>query len=394
MTHSAAPRPETLAILADLIAFDTVSARSNRALIDHVAAYLAGLGVAAQVLPSPDGNKASLWATIGPAVDGGIVLSGHSDVVPVEGQPWSSDPFVMEVRGERAFGRGVADMKGYIACVLAAVPGFLSAGLKRPVHIALTYDEEVGCVGAPKLLAWLAGQQPRPAIAFIGEPTSMAVVSAHKGILVARTEISGVEAHSSLAHLGVSAIGLAAQAITSLQAIERDFAAERADDRFVPSRTTISVNRIGGGTAVNILAGHAWFDWDGRTIPGADAHAVVAAFGERIERTILAPLRAMFPSVSATTYIVADAPALSPEADGAAETLAKRLLSTNETHAVAFAAEAGQFQRFGLSTVIVGPGSIEQAHKADEYVDLTQLARCEEFLARLAGSLGREDAGA
>ncbi|MDB5685558.1 MAG: argE [Rhizorhabdus sp.] len=387
MAHKSAPSPEALALLADLIAFDTVSARSNRALIDHVAAYLNGLGIPAQVLPSPDGAKANLWATIGPNVDGGIVLSGHSDVVPVEGQAWSSDPFAMEIRGERAFGRGVADMKGFIACVLAAAPRFRDAGLARPVHIALTYDEEVGCVGAPKLLAWLVAQQPQPAIAFIGEPTSMQVVNAHKGITVARTEIAGVEAHSSLAHLGVSAIGLAGRAIVLLQSIEAELAAQRHDDRFAPARATISVNRIGGGTAVNILAGHAWLEWDVRSIPGVDGRAVLAMFAERLERETIAPVREIHPSVSAATALVADAPALAPEADGAAEVLAKRLLGTNTTLAVAYAAEAGQYQGAGLSTVIVGPGSIEQAHKADEYVDLAQLAACEAFLMRLADEL-------
>ncbi|WP_157216429.1 acetylornithine deacetylase [Flavisphingomonas formosensis] len=381
------PREDTLALLSDLVAFDTVSARSNRALIDFAAARLAEAGIAAQVLPSPDGAKASLWATIGPKVDGGIVLSGHSDVVPVDGQDWTSDPFRVELRDGRAFGRGVADMKGFIACVLAAAPRFAQAPLRRPVHVALTYDEEVGCVGAPKLLAWLAEQAPRPAIAFIGEPTSMRVVNAHKGILVARTQICGVEAHSSLAHLGVSAIGIAARAITLLQTIEQELAAERQDRRFEPSRATLSINRIAGGTAVNILAGRASFDWDVRSIPGVDGRAVLARFEERLETKIMAPLRAAFPTVEAHTAVVADAPALAPEEDGHAETLAKRLLSTKETRAVAYAAEAGQFQGAGLSTVIVGPGSIDQAHKADEYVDLEQLGLCDQFLDRLAGAL-------
>lgn len=385
--RSIAPSPQALALLADLIAFDTVSARSNRALIDHVAAYLDGIGIAAEILPSPAGDKANLWATIGPPIDGGVVLSGHSDVVPVEGQAWSTDPFAMEMRDGRAYGRGVADMKGFIACVLAAAPRFRDAGLSRPVHIALTYDEEVGCVGAPKLLDWLAAQHPRPSLAFIGEPTSMQVVNAHKGITVARTEITGVEAHSSLAHLGVSAIGLAGRAIVLLQTIEGELAAQAQDDRFAPPRATISVNRIGGGTAVNILAGRAWFEWDVRSIPGVDGPAVLARFEERLEREIIAPMRDRHPSVSATTTLAADAPALAPEADGAAEVLAKRLLDTNVSRAVAYAAEAGQFQGAGLSTVIVGPGSIEQAHTADEYVDLDQLAACEAFLARLADAL-------
>lgn len=381
------PAPATLDLLARLVAFDTVSKRSNRALIDHAAALLDAHGIAAEVLPSPDGDKASLWATIGPRVDGGVVLSGHSDVVPVEGQQWSSDPFAMEIRDGCAFGRGVADMKGFIACVLAAALRFRDAGLKRPIHIALTYDEEVGCVGAPHLLEWVTRQAPRPAIALIGEPTSMRVVNAHKGILVARTEIEGVEAHSSLAHLGISAIALAARAITLLGTIESEIAATTSDARFEPSRATISVNRIGGGTAVNILAGHTWFEWDVRSIPGVDAGEVLRLFEARLEREILAPVRAAYPAISATTRVIADAPALGPEPGGAAEALATRLLGTNQADAVAYAAEAGHFQRAGFSAAIVGPGSIEQAHKADEYVSLDQLAGCEAFLDRLAADL-------
>ena len=378
-----APTAETLALLADLISFDTVSSRTNRPLIDYVAAYLAGEGIEARVLPSHDGSKANLWATIGPPTDGGLVLSGHSDVVPVEGQDWSSDPFTLTIRGSRAYGRGVADMKGFIAAVLAAAPHLRDAALARPVHIALTYDEEVGCIGAPRLLEWISVQPGRPSIAFIGEPTSMRVVNAHKGILVARTEIDGVEAHSSLAHLGVSAVGLAGRAIALLQEIEEGLAARHADDRFMPPRATISVNRVGGGTAVNILAGHAWFEWDIRSIPAVDARSVVARAEALIEERIIAPARQRHPGVNARTIILADAPALAPEEDGAAETLAKRLLDTNAAHVVPYAAEAGQFQQAGLSTVIVGPGSIDQAHKADEFIELEQLARCDAFLRAL-----------
>lgn len=381
------PAAETLDLLARLIAFDTVSARSNRALIDHAASLLEDHGIAAQVLPSPDGEKASLWATIGPAVDGGVVLTGHSDVVPVEGQSWASDPFRMEVRDGRAYGRGTADMKGFIACVLAAAPRFRDAGLQRPIHIALTYDEEVGCVGAPRLLDWLAVQSPAPAIALVGEPTGMRVVNAHKGILVARTEIQGVEAHSSLAHLGISAITLAARAIALLETMEAETAAAVRDDRFEPSRATLSVNRMAGGTAVNILAGQAWFEWDIRSIPGVDAAALLRQFEARLEDEIIVPARRAHPGVAARTRVMADAPALAAEADGTAEALATRLLGANQPQAVPYAAEAGHYQRAGLSAAIVGPGSIEQAHKADEFVALDQLAACETFLERLAAAL-------
>lgn len=382
------PSPECMALLADLIGFDSVSSRSNRALIDHAAAYLASFGIEAEVLPSPDGDKASLWATIGPAIDGGLVLSGHSDVVPVEGQSWAGDPFTMDIREDRAFGRGTADMKGFIACALAAAPRFRDARLTRPIHIALTYDEEVGCIGAPKLLDWLARQNPRPAMALIGEPTSMEVVNAHKGAVFARTMITGVEAHSSLSHLGVSAIELAAAAIGLLKRIEMELSETDRDDRFEPPRTTISVNRIGGGTATNILAGQAWFDWDVRSLPSVDPRSVLARFEARLEEEVIAPARALHPSVSATVRVVAEVPPLAPESEGAAEILAKRILGSNATRGVAYVTEAGQYQQAGLSSVVIGPGSIDQAHKADEYIALDQLARCEDFLARLAKALG------
>ncbi|MEM9964845.1 MAG: acetylornithine deacetylase [Asticcacaulis sp.] len=377
------PSTQTLGLLGDLIGFDTVSAKSNRALIDYVAAYLKGHGIGAEVIASQDGAKASLWATIGPEIDGGIVLSGHSDVVPVDGQDWSSNPFLMDIRDGRAYGRGVTDMKGFVACVLAAAPSLSRLPLKRPVHIALTYDEEVGCIGAPQLLAWLRDKPYKPAIAFIGEPTSMRVVNAHKGIMAAHTEIAGCEAHSSLAHQGVSAIGLAAQAIGILQTLEAERAAAHVDPRFEPSRATVSVNLIGGGTAINILAGQAWFDWDIRSIPAVDAHELRGEFERRLERDVIAPVRAQFAGVDAQTRVWADAPALKPEDDGEAEALAKRILGTNEVFAVPYAAEAGQFQEAGLSTVIVGPGSIEQAHKVDEFIELSQLAACEAFLQGL-----------
>lgn len=376
-----------LALLEQLVGFDTISSRSNRALIDYVADYLHGLGIEAQVRPNADGSKASLWATIGPAVDGGIVLAGHSDVVPVEGQPWSNDPFRLHVADGRAYGRGTADMKGFLACVLRAAAHFRDAGLSRPVHIAITFDEEIGCLGAPELIDWIGGMTPRPAIVFVGEPTSMQVVNAHKGIMVCRTEIKGQEAHSSLAHLGVSAVGLAGRAVALLHEIERELALRHTDPRFTPSHTTISVNCIGGGTAVNILAGHAWFEWDTRAIPSMSGDMVRAAFLERLEREIIGPARAQHPGVSAETRVMANTPGLAPEPDGRAEALATRLLGSNRAQAVPYAAEAGQFQHAGYSTVIVGPGSIEQAHKADEFVALDQLALCSRMLERLAEEL-------
>jgi acetylornithine deacetylase len=380
-------RPETLALLGELVAFDTVSSRSNRALIDYVAARLESLGIHARILPTEDGKKANLWATIGPPVDAGVVLSGHSDVVPVDGQAWQSAPFVMEVRDGRAFGRGAADMKGFIACAITAMERHRNRSLRRPIHLAISYDEEIGCLGAPQLLEWLAAQAPKPALAVIGEPTGMQVVNAHKGFLGARTEILGVESHSGLAHQGVSAVMLAGQAIVLLHTLEAELRAQVRDERFTPVHASISANRIGGGTAVNILAARAWFEWDVRSIPGVSCEDVLERFQARLEREILTPVRLLHPGISARTTILAHVPALVPEPGGAAESLAKQLLGTDVAAAVAFGAEAGQFQRAGMSTVIVGPGSMDQGHLADEFVSLDQLARCEAFLDGLALTL-------
>jgi len=377
------PSPDTLKLLEALIAFDTVSTRSNRALIDFAADRLRALGASAEIVPSACGEKASLWATIGPAVDGGVVLSGHSDVVPVEGQPWSTDPFRLTIDGDRAFGRGVADMKGFIACALAAAARADAASLKRPLHIALTFDEEVGCIGAPELIGWASGRRPRPSIVVIGEPTLMNVVNAHKGITLCRTDIYGAEAHSSLSHLGVSAIHLAADAIGLLRRLEAEWAARIRDPRFEPATTTISVNLMGGGTAINILAGHAWFEWDIRAVPGASPAEMRAAFAEALEREVIAPARARHPEVRAETRLVADAPPLRPDSNGPAERLVRALLGANDTAVVPFAAEAGQYQAAGYSAVIVGPGSIEQAHKADEWIELAQIGKCAVFVDRL-----------
>lgn len=383
--------PTTDAILdelAALIAFPTVSSETNRPLIDHAAEVLRGHGAVVDVIPAPDNDaKASLWATIGPQVDGGVVLSGHSDVVPVAGQDWTSPPFELTRRETRVYGRGTADMKGFAACAIACAPMLAAMPLKKPVHIALTYDEEIGCLGAPKLLRWVAQQPLKPAIAFIGEPTLMDVVNAHKGISVLRTTIRGVEAHSSLSHMGVSAVGLAARAISLLIDMEAELAAARTDPAFCPAHTTINANVIHGGTAVNILAGEASFQWNVRPIPGDDGAAIVARFAAEMEARFIAPLRERFPSVSLTTELISSTPALLPEAEGRAETLAKMLARANNAIAVPYAAEAGQFQQAGLSAVIVGPGSIEQAHKPDEWVEIAQLERCAAFIGRLGAHL-------
>ena len=387
-SRSEALADRAVAILARLVAFDTTSRGSNLALIDYVEAGLAALGVAARRVPNADGTKANLLATLGPAVEGGVVLSGHTDVVPVDGQPWTSDPFVLTRKGERLYGRGTCDMKGFLACALAAAPLFANGGLKRPVHLAFSYDEEIGCLGAPDLIAAIRAGLPPPAVVVVGEPTDMEAVSGHKGIASFRVTVTGREAHSSLAHLGASANMAAISLLSALAALARDLTA-RADPAspFHPKGATLTVGQINGGAAVNILARECVFAFDLRTPPGMDAEEILRPFFHLCEE-IEADLKTRAPEASVRVERRASTPALAPEPDSEAEALVRRLTGDNgPPRAVAYAAEAGQFQQAGFSTVICGPGSIDQAHQPDEYVEVVQMERGVRFMERLAEAL-------
>ncbi len=379
-----------------LIEFDTVSAGSNMALIDFVRDYLAGHGIGSHLIGNADGSKANLFATIGPEEDGGIVLSGHTDVVPVAGQDWSSDPFAPEVRDGRLYGRGAADMKSFIATALALVPEIAAAGLATPVHLALSYDEEVGCLGAPDMIALLGERLPRPRLAIIGEPTGMQVANAHKGVYVFRTEVSGREAHSSASHLGVSANVHAAAIVGRLARIgEERRSAGPADPAFAPPYTTINIGLMEGGTAINIIPRHCRFVWEIRPVPGDDPDAIAAEVERYIESEVLPAMRAGHAhgdddGLGVATETLARVPPLRPEAGSPAETLALRLAGANHTTTVSFASEAGQFQRAGVPAVLCGPGWVEQAHQPDEFIALEQIDACEAFLRRLIDQLGAE----
>ncbi|MBK4722219.1 acetylornithine deacetylase [Azospirillum sp. YIM DDC1] len=375
------------AMIARLVGFDTVSRRSNMALIDWVRDYLAGYGVESRLVPSPDGAKANLFATIGPMTEGGVVLSAHTDVVPVDGQPWDTDPFTLVERDGRLYGRGTADMKSFPAVALALLPEILEAGLKRPLHLALSYDEEVGCIGAPAMIARIAHELPRPSAVIVGEPTSMGVVLAHKGCYVLRTTVTGHEVHSSQIDRGVSAVMTAARLVT----LVGDMAAENAAAAapacgFDPPFTTLQVGTIEGGTAANITARHCSFVWDIRPLPGDDWTRYRDRFEAECER-LRAAMRRISPDCDIRTEQLAGVPGLAPEPDGPAAQLCHALTGRNDTGMVSFAAEAGQFQEAGLSTVLCGPGSIDQAHQPNEYIDVTQVTACEGFLRDLVRRL-------
>lgn len=368
-------------MLERLIAFDTVSDRSNLDLIAFVETYLANWNVASQRVYDTSGHKASLIASIGPEADGGIVLSAHTDVVPVDGQPWSANPFKMRVTDGRLYGRGAADMKGFAATVLSHVPKFLQADLKRPLHIALSYDEEIGCLGAPALVERLLKSGGRPELVIVGEPTRMKVVTGHKGIIVLKTAVHGHAVHSSQLHRGVSAISVAARLITWLdaQTAENRENAESGSP-FDPPYTTLHCGTITGGQAHNITAPFCEFQTDIRMMPGEKAEHWVARYRRFIDEEILPSIRSIAPDCRIDITEIANVAGLAPETDGAAERLARRITGDNGRHVVGFATEGGIFQEHGLSTVVCGPGSIDQAHQPDEYIELSELAKCSRFL--------------
>jgi acetylornithine deacetylase len=371
-------------ILEQLIAFDTTSRGSNLALIGYVEALLTELGVSSHRVMNADGGKANLYATLGPGVPGGVVLSGHTDVVPVDGQAWSSDPWTLTRRGDRLYGRGTCDMKGFIALALAALPDFLRSQPSRPLHLALSYDEEVGCLGAPSMIRELVRDLPMPLAVIVGEPTNMEVVSGHKGIASWIVTVTGHEAHSSLTHLGVSANMVAVRLMQALaelaDALQREGGSHPG---LVPPHATLTIGQIHGGTAVNILARECTFAFDLRTPPGQDPEAIIAPFLALAAREDIM-IRARFAATGVKVTRRSKTPCLVPEPDSPAEQLARRLTGDNgAARLVPYAAEAGQFQEAGFSTIICGPGSIEQAHQPDEFLEIGQFERGAAFIGRL-----------
>lgn len=375
------PAAESLGLIERLIAFPSVSSRSNLDLIGWVEEMLERHGVTCRRFENPEGSKANLLASIGPADIPGILLSGHSDVVPVEGQAWSSDPFTARHADGRLYGRGACDMKGFVGLVLALVPRLAAARLAMPVHIALSYDEEVGCAGVRSLVGYLANLPVRPRLALIGEPTEMRIVTAHKGIRVVRTEIRGRAGHSSLPAAGANALVAAAGLVAFIDDLGARLAKTR-DDRFAPPVTTFNIGLLEGGAAVNIIAEHATVRWEYRPLPGIDADAILAGVRDHAEQVILPRLRAAAPEARIDFTLEAEAPALDGEGSEEGEAFLRRLLGANDSHAVSFATEAGLFSKVaGIPAIVCGPGSIEQAHKPDEFVSLDQLARAERMLA-------------
>ncbi len=377
------PTP-TEVILRDLVAFDTTSRRSNLDLIAYVQSHLDRHGVPSRLVMDETGQKANLWATIGPEEDGGIVLSGHTDCVPVDGQDWSSDPFALTERDNRLYGRGACDMKGFLASVLAVVPDLVSRPLPHPVHLALSHDEEIGCVGVRSLLADLSQRGPRPAFCLVGEPTSMQVVTGHKGGRSYRCHIEGLAAHSSLAPHGVNAIEAAAELILFIRGLGEDMAAGPQDPDYDVTHSTISVGLIHGGTAINIVPSTCDVTFEFRNLAEVDQEGIFCRIEEHALGQILPQMRSRHPAAAIRFERIYEYPAHAIAADDPLVARMKHLVGRNDHSKVAFGTEAGLFLReLGLPTVVCGPGAIGVAHKPDEYVERSQLAACDDLLRKL-----------
>jgi len=375
-------------MLDRLIGFDTTSSRSNMALIHFVQDYLAGHGVESQLITNEDRSKANLFASIGPATGGGVGLSGHTDVVPAHSEDWIGDPFTMRRAEDKFFGRGTCDMKGFIAACLAMVPEFTAANLSAPVHFLWSYDEEIGCIGVRPMVKQLGFELARPDLIVVGEPTEMRIVDAHKSAARIKTEIRGVEAHSSKPHLGVSSIFAAGKVLNEIGKI-RDEMIERGDlsGRFDPPYTTVQVGKMWGGNANNIVPRDSEIHWEFRGLPDLDRNLIPARIQAFGEREILPELRAVSDDTWIKTEVGNAVPGLKPEPGGRAETLATAILRQNQTFAVSYGTEAGIFQEAGIPTIVCGPGSIDQAHKPDEFVAVSEIEKCTQFLRGIVGEL-------
>ncbi|MDH4554959.1 acetylornithine deacetylase [Pseudomonas sp. BN417] len=372
-------------LLEQLIGFATVSRDSNLELIAFIRDYLAAQGVESEIFYNPERTKANLFATIGPRDRGGIVLSGHTDVVPVEGQAWTVEPFRLTEREGRLYGRGTADMKGFIASVLAAVPAFLEQPLTMPVHLAFSYDEEVGCLGVRPMLAELEKRPHKPRLCLIGEPTEMKPVLGHKGKLAMRCQVQGAACHSAYAPYGVNAIEYAARLIGRLGSIGAELAKpERQDDRFDPPFSTVQTGIIKGGRALNIVPAECEFDFEVRALPDFDARQVADELQSFAETELLPQMRAVQAGTGIRLQPLSAYPGLVTSADSEAAQLLALLSGSTEFGTVAFGTEGGLFDQAGIPAVVCGPGSMDQGHKPDEFISLEQLAACDAMLRRLA----------
>lgn len=381
-------------LLRTLVAFDTTSRNSNLDLIDHVGNLLEDAGLQPWLTHDAEGRKANLFATL-PAADGsvagGVVLSGHTDVVPVDGQDWDSDPFTVTERDGRLYGRGTADMKGFIACALAKLPVMKSAGLAAPIHFALSFDEEIGCLGAPLMIDQIAARGLSPSGCLIGEPTSMRPVIAHKGINIYRCQVHGRSAHSALPALGVNAIEYAARLIVFIRELADGMRRDGPLDEFFDTPySTAQTGTIKGGTQSNVVPELCEFVFEFRNLPQIDATAVLGEIQGYIDRILAPAMRAEHPEAGFSVEPIATAPGLSSDEAAEISKLVRALTQDDDIRKVAYGTEGGQFQAAGIPSIICGPGDIAQAHRANEFVEISQMERCDAFLESLIARQSQE----
>ena len=375
----------TTEILSELIAFPTVSADSNLELINVLANRLEAAGAKIELQHNETETKANLWATLGPETDGGLVLSGHTDVVPVVDQPWTCDPFQMSERDGLLFGRGSCDMKGFIAATLAMAPQFAQSENQKPIHFAFTYDEETGCIGAGKLASIISEKPYKPAMALIGEPTNMQVIEGHKGCYEYSVRFHGLEGHGSAPDQGVNAVEYAVRYVDRLMTLrEKLKTMTPKDSAFEPPWTTLNVGALNGGSVPNVIAPLAQVDWEMRPVQLSDAAFVKNSINDYCANELLPAMHAIYPDAKIETEIIGEVCGLSPASENEARTLISQLTGANEAGLVPFGTEAGIFQSLGMDVVVCGPGSIEQAHKADEFLSLDQLSKCLSMLEKLS----------
>lgn len=383
-------REDAMLILGDLVGFPTVTSEPNTDLIEYARSHLEANGADCHVIYDETGHKANLFATIGPSIDGGVVLSGHSDVVPADEPDWVGAPFMAMRRKQRIYGRGTADMKGFLACALAVAPHFSQLDLVRPLHIAITFDEEVGCRGMPILLAHLADSGLRPSAAIVGEPTGMTIVTSHKGCHEFTTTVTGLEGHGSAPHRGVNAVQFGVRYAAKLMELAAKLEADAPrSSPFDPPFTTINVGTMHGGSARNVVAGDCVLEWEMRPVSQSDSAWVreeLAGF----ERSLLAEMNSVSPEAALTTVVEGAVGGLYVDENSEAIRLTKELLGTDVSHAVPFGTEAGLYQEAGIPAVVCGPGSIDVAHRPNEHIEIEQLEACLDLMNALGARLAKE----
>ncbi len=367
-----------------LVSFDTTSRNSNLSLIEYIRDYLADLNIDSHLIFDDEGKKANLYATCGPQDRPGILMSGHTDCVPVDGQDWKTDPFTVHEQDDRLYGRGTTDMKSFIAITLATLPQMLERGLKTPIHLAFSYDEEIGCVGVHRLIEQLDSMPTKPKLCFVGEPTSLRVVTGHKGKYSVRCHVHGLECHSALTHQGVNAVEIAAELVTLLRKIGQRLREQGPlDEAFEPPFTTVHTGLIQGGTALNIVPKSCWFEYEIRNLPDHDVTPLLAEIRDYAEQHLLPDMRKVSGQAGFSWETLPSYPGMTVDEDSEVANTAKGLCGNPSSAKVSFGTEGGLFQIAGIPTVVCGPGSISQAHKPNEFISLDQIARGEAFASRL-----------